>query len=88
MTTKERLHQLVDRLPEGELERAATLLEELAATEDAEGLTAGDRAWLDADLSRISELEPYDRGPEGPAAVKPIRYIKGVGFVVEGRDVE
>lgn len=81
MTTKERLHQLVDQLPETATVEAERFLESLAAGE--EGLTAEDRAWLDSDLSHLGEYEPYDWGPEGPPAMKPIRYVRGRGFVVE-----
>ncbi len=42
------------------------------------------RAWMDADLSRLGEHEPYDWGPDGPPKGKPIRYEPGVGFVVVG----
>ncbi len=51
---------------------------------EPEALTAEDREWLDADLSRLGEIEPYEWGPEGPPAGLPIRYEPGVGFVVEG----
>jgi hypothetical protein len=87
MTTKERLHQLVDDLPDTAAQEAERYLS--ALTEGAaEGVTAVDPAWLDADLSRREELEPYDWGSEGPPKVKPVRYSASAGFVVEGRGGE
>ena len=83
MTTKERLHQLVDELPNTAAQEAERYLSALAEG-STEAVTAQDRAWLEADLSRREEIEPYDWGPEGPPKVKPIRYSAG-GFVVEGR---
>jgi len=38
MTTKERLHELVDRLPDSETDRAAQFLEELAAQQTTNDL--------------------------------------------------
>jgi predicted DNA-binding protein len=32
----------------------------------AEGMTPEDLAWLDADLSRLGEVEPYDFGEANP----------------------
>jgi len=45
-------------------------------------LTPEDVAWLDTDLSRLGEIEPYEWGPGGPPKGKPIRYEPGVGVVV------
>ncbi|ATY83868.1 hypothetical protein CVV65_01860 [Kyrpidia spormannii] len=44
--------------------------------------TEEDGAWLESDLG--GELPPYDWGPEGPPKGKPVRYVPGVGPVVEG----
>lgn len=44
----------------------------------------GDREnlrWLDAELA---DFPPYDWGPAGPPKAKPVRYIPGVGLIVEG----
>lgn len=40
-----------------------------------------DSSWLDADLA---DLPPYDWGPSGPPKARPVRYVPGVGLVVEG----
>lgn len=82
MTDKARLHQLVEELPEGRAAAAERFLQVLATEDEAEGMTPEDRAWLDADLSRLSEHEPYDWGPEGPPRGKPIRYVAGMGLVI------
>jgi DNA-binding XRE family transcriptional regulator len=49
-----------------------------------EPMTPEDRAWLETDLSRLSDFEPYDWGPEGPPAGQPIRYVPGLGAVIDG----
>ena len=53
-----------------------------ADIEDEDGMTAEDRAWLDADLSDLSLHEPYDWGANGPPPVKPVKYVPGVGFLI------
>lgn len=87
MTTKERLHQLIDELPDTAAQEAERFLSVLAEGL-AEGITAEDRAWLEMDLSRRGEIEPYDWGSEGPPKVKPVRYSAGGGFVVVARGDE
>ena len=42
-----------------------------------------DSRWLDADLG--APLPPWDWGPGGRPEGKPVRYVPGVGLVVEGR---
>jgi len=46
--------------------------------------TTEDRAWLDTDLSRLGEIEPYDWGPDGPPPGRPLRYVPGRGLVTDG----
>lgn len=44
-----------------------------------------DLEWLDSDISRLGEHEPYDWGGVDPLTLgKPVRYLAGVGFVVDG----
>lgn len=83
MTTRDELHRLVDQLPDGELDRIARVLREVCAdVEDASGMTAEDRAWLESDLSNLAAYEPYDWGENGPPAGKPVLYEPGRGPVV------
>jgi hypothetical protein len=50
-----------------------------------EAMDQEDKGWLESDLSRLSELEPYDWGDVDPETTgQPIRYEQGMGFVVEG----
>lgn len=44
-----------------------------------------DARWLDGDLSRLGEFEPYDWGPDGVPEVTPIAFDAGVGFTVADR---
>jgi hypothetical protein len=42
-----------------------------------------EKAWLDSDLSRLGEYEPYDWGDIDPETRgKPISYKAGQGFIV------
>ena len=43
-----------------------------------------DREWLDSDLSRLGEVEPYDWEEGELVEGKPVRYVPGVGLMVEG----
>ncbi len=82
MTTKERLHQLVDQLSEEDIRTAERLLESLRATSSNEP-SLEDKNWLKADLSDDNALEPYDWGEDGPPHGRPVRYIPNVSLVVE-----
>ena len=44
-----------------------------------------DSQWLDGDLSRLGEVEPYAWGPDGVPEVTPIAFHPGVGFTVADR---
>lgn len=44
-----------------------------------------DRNWLESELSRLDEYEPYDWGDVDPLTLgKPVKYIPHKGFMVEG----
>ena len=65
------------------------LWENLAAASHAahagggSGMTEEDRAWLETDLSRLGEYDPYELAEEQLAGERPIRYVPGLGLVVE-----
>ena len=42
-----------------------------------------DRAWMESDLSRLGEVEPYEWGKGELEEGEPVRYEPGVGLVVE-----
>lgn len=42
-----------------------------------------DRGWLESDLSRLGEIEPYEFAEGELEQGNPVRYINGVGFVVD-----
>lgn len=94
MTNRERLIKLAASLPEevaGEVLDFAEFLRARRGSDqpatDTE-LTAEDRTWLDADLSRLGEVEPYDWGPDGPPKGKPITWDdeRQAFIIVGGRD--
>ena len=43
-----------------------------------------DRRWLDANWDRA--LPPYEWGPSGIPAMRPVRYVHGQGLVIEGEE--
>jgi excisionase family DNA binding protein len=48
------------------------------------GADAAPTAWLDADVSRLGEYEPYNWGPDGPPAADPIFWDAASGqFMVQ-----
>ena len=48
-----------------------------------------DRTWMESDLSRLGEFEPYEWEEGELEEGKPVRYEPGIGFVVEGgREVD
>lgn len=52
---------------------------------EVETMSQEDQDWLETDLSRLSEFEPYDWGDVDPTTLgKPVHYEPGIGFVVEG----
>jgi hypothetical protein len=51
---------------------------------DNQGMSQEERAWLDADLSRLAEHEPYDWGETDPLTVgQNVRYDEKLGWVAE-----
>ena len=41
--------------------------------------------WLDSELSRLEDYEPYDWGEIDPLMLgKPVQYVSSIGLVVEG----
>lgn len=92
MTAKDQLKKLIDELPEaiaGELLDFAEFLRQIqaraGALDDLSGRsTDEDRAWLDADLSRSGELEPYDWGGADPLAGESVTWDAESGAIVVG----
>ena len=62
---------------------ASEALEKALATDAKEAPNLEDVAWLEADLSRLEEIEPYDWGPHGVPKGKSTRYVPGQGLVIE-----
>lgn len=52
--------------------------------EDA--MTDEDRAWMETDLSRLHEYDPYELTEEQLAEEETIRYVPGLGLIVEDDD--
>ncbi|MNS11023.1 hypothetical protein D3C72_425540 [compost metagenome] len=94
MTAKDQLKKLIDELPEAIAGEVLDFAEFLSAKQAR--LAAGsapapepddeDKAWLDADLSRLGDLEPYDWGEDAPLDGEPVRWDSQTGaFLVERR---
>lgn len=73
--SKRDLHEMVEALPEKDVPVVRKFLQFVLNEPESEDLS-----WLEADLA---DLPPYDWGPEGPPAGRPVRYLPGVGLVVE-----
>lgn len=72
MTTKERLHQLVDQLPASEVATAARVLEALPATADPlASAPEDDEPTTDADRDAISEGWRLYREEKGSILPRP-----------------
>lgn len=89
MALRDELHRRIDALTEGDLSSVADFVGYLEAKREREAVqlepTEEDRDWLDADLSRLGEFEPYEWGEEGPPKGKPVIWDPESGsFIVEG----
>jgi hypothetical protein len=49
-----------------------------------EGMTTEDLAWMEGDLSRLGEVEPYDWREGEMEEERSLHYEPGVGISVEG----
>jgi hypothetical protein len=82
MTTKDLLIAALEDAPESIMQETLNYVQQLKRTTE---MDAEDRAWMDSDLSRLGEFEPYDWGDLDPAtAGHPIVFEEGRGFVIEG----
>lgn len=50
--------------------------------QDEQGAADDDRAWLDADLSRLGEYEPYRWGEGEAEEGEALRFVPGQGLVI------
>jgi hypothetical protein len=41
-----------------------------------------DRGWMESDLSRLDEIEPYEFAEGDMDKGDPVRYVPGIGFIV------
>lgn len=82
MAPREKVHKLLDQLDDRDVHVVERFVEFLV--HGGQGLTDEDKEWLDADLSRATEIEPYDWGGTDPLAGERVRWDAGRGaFVVE-----
>ena len=70
---------LLDKIAEGQLLVVPSPPSPSAHPE----MTQQDLDWLNADLSRLGEYEPYDWGEQGPPDAKPVKYDDKQGWVLE-----
>lgn len=66
------------QIPIGEFEEIEKILEKV----DLAKMRDGESGWLDTDLSRLEEYEPYEWEPGELGSGKPVKYIEGVGLVI------
>jgi hypothetical protein len=89
--SNDRLRQLADELPADLAGEIVCIAEALRARRAASeggagptGMTDEDRAWLNADLSRMGEEEPYDWGGADPLACDPVYWDAEAGTLMVG----
>ncbi len=76
-------------LPEANVREVLDFVEFLAwrsnhsSTNQQEELEEQDKVWRESDLSNLGSYEPYDWQHGELEAGKPIRYVPGVGLVIE-----
>jgi len=76
---KKRAIEIIKRLPERKVAKIIGFLEYIDQKYEEE--VREDRAWLDASLENFP---PYDWGEEGPPKGRPVKYVPGIGLIVEG----
>lgn len=57
---------------------------ERALREESGEMTTEDHGWMENDLSRLGEVEPYEWQEGEMEEERPLRYEPGVGISVEG----
>ena len=65
------------REPRGENERIGQEHHDASKTDE-------DQAWMESDLSRLSDFEPYEWAEGELEAGEPVRYVPGIGAVACG----
>ncbi|MDB5101501.1 MAG: hypothetical protein JWM80_5922 [Cyanobacteria bacterium RYN_339] len=92
MTDKDRLKRLIDELPDAAAGELLDFAEFLRAKQARAGMSGDqtngpgdeDCAWLDADLSRMGEAEPYEWGDADPLAGETVSWDARAGAVIVG----
>lgn len=82
MGALEQINELLAGLPEAERAEILDYVKYKASKRRDPGLEADTRAWLDAPT--LVDDEPDEWGPEDTAPGRPVRYVEGVGLVIEG----
>lgn len=75
---KKKAIEIIKKLPERKVAKIVEFLEYINQKYEKE--IKEDRAWLDASLDNFP---PYDWGKEGPPEGKPVKYVPGIGLIVE-----
>ena len=73
---------------EGRVRRGRDGLHRCADGGEKEGMSGEERAWLESDLSRLSEHEQYEWAEGELEAGEPVGYVPGVGAVAGERAEE
>lgn len=85
MALRDDLRRILEELPDAELAEVIDLIEERKRRRGPDEMDEETRAWMDADLSRLGEVEPYDWGEDGPPKGKPVIWDPEAGaFIVQG----
>jgi len=77
---RKKAKEYIDRLPEDKVKEIIDFIEYLSEKNKKE-MEKEDKEWLNAELTEHPE---YDWGTEGPPQGRPVKYIEGVGLIIEG----
>ncbi len=77
---KKKLIKIAETLPDEKIKRVIKFMRHLENKNKKE-MIKEDKTWLNSNLTDFPE---FDWGIEGPPKGRPVKYIEGVGIVVEG----
>lgn len=77
---KKKLIKIAETLPDEKVRKTIRFMKRLKNKSVREMLKE-DKTWLNSSLTDFPE---FDWGPEGPPKGRPVKYIEGVGIIVEG----
>ncbi|MDI6604552.1 MAG: hypothetical protein QME35_05380 [Thermoanaerobacteraceae bacterium] len=76
---EEKAIEMIKKLPKDKLAEVIDFIEFINQKNRRE--REEDKAWLD---SNLKDWPDFDWGPDGPPNGRPVKYVKGIGLIIEG----